>query len=119
MHPPGEGAAPAPEQKALHGELLRTFGLLRKGVTACDWDAVEDSFRAFCDKHADAIPAWFADEYVFQAMRLWADDHLDEVIRHFANFVNRAAGVDLVDAVAEREVLHQALESPFEKPPPR
>ncbi len=105
-----------PEQLALHGSLTRTYKLIRKGVVGCDWDAVDEGFRNFCGHHTDLIPQWFVDEYVFQAMRLWAEGQLDEVLRHFANFVNRAAGQDLIDAVAERALLRTALDSPFEKP---
>jgi len=48
-------------------------------------------------------------------MRLWSNDQLDECLRHFAGFINRAAGQDLVDASAERALVRQALDAPPEK----
>jgi hypothetical protein len=84
----------------------------------CDWDEVEGVFRRFCGAHDDLIPQWYVDEYVFQAMRLWADGHIGQLLRHFANFVNRAAGTSLIDAVAEAEAVREARVAP-PPPPPR
>ena len=103
------------EKKALHNALLRSYKNIRKGVLGYNWEEVEQSFRSFCAQHSGSIPQWFVNEYVFQAMRRWADDDLDEVLRHFANFMNRAAEEEIINAIAEREQLRQALDSPFEQ----
>lgn len=62
------------------------------------------------------IPDWFADEYLFQAMRLWSEGHMPQVLRHFGKFINRAAGSALVDAVTESDAMRAALNAPLERP---
>lgn len=93
-------------------ELEATFTRIRRGTLRCDWVEVENAFRRFCEAHDDVVPKWFVDEYVFQAMRLWADGHLGQLLRHFASFVNRAAGAPLVDEVGEAEAIREALFAP-------
>ena len=104
------------DPKALHKDLLRSYQVMRHALFFFDWGSLEAEYRDLCRRYDAHIPSWFANEYVFQAMRLWESDQLDEALRHFANFINRAAGEDIVDASAERDLVRKALDAPPEKP---
>ena len=101
------------EAAALHKDLLQTYAQIRQSLFFYNWAEVEHSFFALC-KRLDA-PSAFIEEYVFQAMRYWSSDQLDECLRHFAFFINRLAETELIDASAERALVRQALDTPYEK----
>lgn len=102
-------------QRSLHESLSQTYRTIRRGVVRHDWAMAEHAFCEFCQAHADLIPTWWVDEYVFQAMRLWSEGQVDEALRHFANFINRAAGEPLVDAAGDAQLVREALSSPPER----
>ena len=106
----------ASEAQALHKDLRNSYAQIRHALFFYNWAEVEHTFWALCERYNAHIPAWFAEEYVFQAMRLWASDQLGECLRHFAGFINRAAGQDLIDAGAERDLVRQLLDMGSEKP---
>lgn len=100
----------------MHKSLRSTFNRIHQSVLQHNWEEAEEAFRNFCAAHADAIPQWYVDEYVFQAMLLWADDAIDQTLRHFAAFINRAAGSALIDGEAIAEEVRAAKRAPDEPP---
>lgn len=106
---------PSDAQLAMHRALRHTFNLIHASVLQHNWGDAEEAFRQFCSAHADAIPQWYVDEYVFQAMLLWADDAIDQTLRHFAAFINRAAGTPLIDGEAVAEEVRAARRAPDEQ----
>jgi len=106
---------PTDAQLAMHRALRLTFNRIHQSVLQHNWGEAEEAFRQFCGAHADAIPQWYVDEYVFQAMLLWAEDAIDLTLRHFAAFINRAAGSALIDGEAVAEEVRAARRAPDEQ----
>jgi hypothetical protein len=106
---------PSDAQLAMHRALRQTFNRIHVSVLQHNWGDAEEAFRQFCAAHADAIPQWYVDEYVFQAMLLWAEDAIDLTLRHFAAFINRAAGSPLIDGESVAEEVRAARRAPDEQ----
>ena len=84
--------------------ILATYEQIRRAVLAWNWADAERLFCAFCDAHQ--VPEWFADEYLFNGMKLWADGRPAQLLRHFAAFFERGLERaipedDAIDALRE------------------
>ena len=76
----------------LKTHLLGTFRSIQSALLAWNWGEAAEHFHNFCERHREAIPDWYEDEFVFAAMKLWEADRQPQVLRHFAIFFDRALG---------------------------
>ena len=76
----------------LKNHLLGTFRSIQRALLAWNWGEAAEHFHDFCERHREAIPDWYEDEFVFAAMKLWEADRQPQVLRHFAIFFDRALG---------------------------
>jgi hypothetical protein len=84
------------------------FDEVRAALVRGNWLEAENTFTAFCAAQGGAIPAWFEDEYIFAAMRLWADGRLAQLLRHFRVFFERATGRELACEPLDPDALRAA-----------
>ena len=66
-----------------------TYAQIRSALYAWNWQRAEDAFREFCDRYRAQVPTWFEDEFVFNGMKLWAENRHAQLLRHFATFLDK------------------------------
>jgi hypothetical protein len=88
---------------AAKNRAASTYAALKKSLMRRDWAEVERRFRSFAKK--SDIPEWFADEVVFQGMKLWQAERPGDMLRHFAWVLDRVSGENnCLDTEDAREV---------------
>ena len=79
----------------LQSHVVGSYRRIRASLLEWNWEDAAEQFHEFCESHRDKVPNWYEDEFIFNGMKLWADDRPVQVLRHFALFFDRALGRDL------------------------
>ena len=81
---------------------------VRAAILEWNFGEAELAFHEFCEDHHQQVPSWFADEYAFTGMRLWAAGRAVSALRHFAVFFDRTAGANVCWHDEDGELLSEA-----------
>jgi hypothetical protein len=71
-------------------EARKTYDSILDAITRGDWAETEARFRAFGALYH--LPAWYVDETIYQAMKLWKAERVRDLVRHFALVLDRVVG---------------------------
>lgn len=71
-------------------EARKTYESILEAVMRGDWSEMDARFRTFCALYE--VPDWYQDEAVFQAMKLWKQERVQELVRHLALVLDRVVG---------------------------
>jgi hypothetical protein len=92
----------------LDARVPAAWGRVRAAIFAWNFGEAEQAFHEFCEAHHEQVPDWFADEYAFTGMRLWASGRAGSALRHFAMFFDRAVGSAVCWHPEDAELLAEA-----------
>ena len=84
-----------------------TYDLIKRAFERGNWAELEATFRAFVETYA--IFDWYADEVIFQGIKLWKEERPVELLRNFGRVFDRVAGEPVVFNNDEAEALGSLL----------